>query len=140
MKNLEENLLKHLLEPGQSVYLQNNDWRSGRNRKLTLVSYTDEKVIDFFSNCHGKLITFDDLEVFKSDQGKLGKQVEVTNGTTAIVLSCFHWGFTENELNDLIENKKIESPEEAVPTLYCFLLLDETLALAQMSFCRPTNP
>lgn len=137
MKELAENLKQYLHVPGTVVYIQNSAMRDRSKRGVDLISYTHDEAIDFFQSLHEKVIDADDLEKFSENEEMRGTPVFVRNGTRGIVLSCFHWGFTQNEIDELIEAEKIKSAEEATPAIYCFLLLDEHVVLARETVCNP---
>lgn len=139
MKDIEERLIQYLPKPGQTVYLQTPGVRN-RARKVSVTHYVEEGAIDFFNSLHGKLITNDDFnemaEKYANEEGKLGKKIELANGQMAIVLASFHWGFTEKEIEEFLEEKKIESAEEATPSVVCFLLTGDMFVMAGLRKCN----
>lgn len=142
MKDIEEHLHQYLLQAGQTVYLQNTKIHGRRNKKVSVVSYSQEGVVDFFIKCHAKLVTNDDfshlVEKYGVD-GKLGNEIMITNGQMAIVLASFHWGHTEKEIKALLEKNVIKKPEEATPSVTCFLLVDDQFVIASHDKCNPVD-
>lgn len=138
MKEVAEDLKQYLHEPGTVVYIQNSSWRnSSNNRGVELLSFAHDEAISFFENANGMVIDNDDAKIITEDEEKLGVAHFVRNGTRGIVLSSFHWGFTEKEVQDLIEQEKIKDPEEARPSIYCLLILDNHVVLVRETVCNP---
>lgn len=141
MKDIEEHLHQYLPQPGQTVYLQSVGVRN-RDRKVEVTHYTEEGAVDFFNSVHGKVITSDDFEKVvenHGNDGKLGKKIGVGNGQMAIVLGSFHWGYTDKEIEELLEAEKIESADDATPSIICFLLTDDKFVLAGLNKCNVVN-
>lgn len=134
MRDLEEHLHQYLLKPGQTVYIQGARIHGRRNSKVELVSYSEDKAIDFFTNCHGKVIDSSDFRALLDEKEKLGQKTFISNGQMGIVVSSFHWAHTKEEIQELLESKKIEKEEEATASLMSLVLVGDTLILASEKY------
>lgn len=134
MKDLEEYLHQFLLKPGQTVYIQSARIHGRRNNKVGLVTLSEDKVIDFFTNCHGKVIDSSDFKVLLEEKEELGQKTFISNGQMGLVVSSFHWAYTKEEIQELLESKKIEKEEEATASLMSLVLVGDTLILASEKY------
>lgn len=139
MRDLEENLHKYLLKVGQTVYIQGDRIHGRRDSKVRLVSYTEDQAVDFFTQCNTKVIDSDDFQKIKTDDKKLGKEVEISNGQIGVVVSSFHWGYTEKEKQELLESKKIDKLEDARSSLMSLVLVGDMLVLASERYLNPID-
>lgn len=100
-----------------------------RTDKVKLISYIEEKAIDFFTNCHNKIIDDNDFNNLFDENEKVGRETEVKNGQMGIVISSFHWTSTKEEIQKMIEEKKITKEEEAPVSLMSLVLVGDMLVL-----------
>ena len=132
MKKIDESLLQYLTPQGSQVYVQGAGMHGSNG--VTMLVANDDEVVEMFENAHGKIVSMD--KIYEFVEKKQIAKADYNNGTQGVVLACFHLSPTKKEVKAMLEKKKIETEDEAKPSVWSLLVMDDGIALADISQYR----